>query len=645
MPSRADLEPRLASAKSVADIRAIAEEAAKDDPEFAKEAYQKAARHCADSTQTVAYARGWKEVFGDGTQAQKLLDDAAAESQFTKDLVAIAIGYKEVAADDAKAAELMQQAEEYCMTGEEQVYLAEGKVRVLGDAAGAKEAYEQALKETGNLDPLLELGRAAMGVLKDGSFAKKIYDKAESKVSRAPEYVKLAAAAVNDLMDKDYAAGIFNKAAEKLSSVADLLSLASEAGKTLGDPTRAKALYQRALDSAADFPAVAKLLDAAKAAGDNTFLQAALNKGGELASNTPDFIDLAKGLLGLGDRQGADTLITRAENAVNSLDDLQKLAEGVKAHFSEQADRVARILAKLEKRIANQARYVEFQKQEEQADTVKKLLALADRVMVELEDPFYAAKLLDKAEALMRQGGYQFSRFEVLIRAIDKHLDDSPWITRLLDEGIAQGRDFITFKEVVHCAANLQRNRALGQEKARAYLQAREAQLKADSGSGVYDFTKLAQLVLANLRDTAWGGALLDAARQRAQDHYALAHIGYIKAQSGDAAGAAELYRQAATACKNADTCLQLAIRLKQYGLDAASLKEYYAACGKGLSNPADKLCWVEGMVDELKNPAWASETYAALASQMTGADQARFEQSRMNRVGNEFYPYRKHAA
>ncbi len=645
MPSRADLEPRLADAKSVADIRVIAEEAVKDDPEFAKEAYKKAARHCDDSSLTVAYARGWKELFGDDAQARKLLDDAAGESQFTKDLATLAIGFKEILGDDAKAAELMQQAEEYCMSGEEQVYLAEGKIRVQGDHAGAKAAYEQALKETANLDPLLELGRAVMSALKDGSFAKKIYDKAESKVSRAPEYVKLAAAAVNDLMDKDYAASIFNKAAEKLSGVADLLALASEAGKTLGDPERAKVLYQRALDSAADFPAVAKLLEAAKAAGDNAFLQAALTKGGELASNTPDFIDLAKGLLGLGDQHGANNLITRAENAVNSLDDLQKLAEGVKAHFADQADRVARILTKLEKRAANQARYVEFQKQEEQADTVKKLLALSDRVMVELEDPFYTAKLLDKTESLMRQGGYQFSRFEVLIRAIDKHLDDSPWITRLLDEGIAQGKDFITFKEVVQCAAHLQRNRALGQEKARVYLQAREAQLRADGRSGIYDFTKLAQLVLSNLHDTAWGSALLDAARERAQDHYAFAHIGYLKAQSGDAAGAAALYHQAAAGCKSADTCLQLAVRLKQYGLDAASLKEYYAACGKGLSNPADKLRWVEGMVDELKDPAWASETYAALAAQMDGADHARLELSRMNRVGNEFYPYRKHAA
>ena len=93
----------------------------------------------------------------------------------------------------------------------------------------------------------------------------------------------------------------------------DLLALAGEMTKTLGDPARAKALYQRALDGAADFPAVAKLIDAAKQAGDSAFMQAVLKKGAELATATTELLELGLGLVSMGDKPGGKALLERAE--------------------------------------------------------------------------------------------------------------------------------------------------------------------------------------------------------------------------------------------------------------------------------------------------------------------------------------------
>lgn len=84
---------------------------------------------------------------------------------------------------------------------------------------------------------------------------------------------------------------------------------------------------------------------------------------------------------------------------------------------------------------------------------------------------------------------------------------------------------------------------------------------------------------------------------------------------------------------------------MKNAGFDTATVRKVYEACGSTLSSPIDKLHWVEGIVDELKDKAWASEAYAALEGQFSGEARARFDVSRMNRVGDEFYPYRKHAA
>ncbi|HYP68457.1 MAG TPA: hypothetical protein VEP67_09465 [Thiobacillaceae bacterium] len=611
MATRAALSPREADCSSGADYAALALEALL---EPADKAY-----------------------------AKELLDRVADDCQFTKDLAAVAIAYKELG-EQARAEELLQTAEDYCMSGEEQVYLAEGKMKVLGDKAGASAAMDKALKETNNLDPLIDLAKKAMALIGDNAVMRKVLDKAMAKASRAAEFTKLAAGAA-EAGDKDYAGSVFEKAAEKLSSVPDLLALAGEMTKTLGDPDRAKALYQRALDSAADFPAVAKLIDAAKQAGDSAFMQAVLKKGAELATATTELLDLGLGLITTGDKGGAKALLERAETAVNNLDELQKLTDAVKTHFPDDSTWVGRVVAKLQKRQANQAKYVELQNQEQQADTVKKLLALADRAMAELEDPFYTAKLLGKAEAMLGEGDYQFQRYRPIILAVDKHLNDKDWLARMLDEAAAKSTDFIRFKDVIHTAAAEMKNIEVGREKARAYLKIRETQLKADANATVYDYTKLAQLVISDLQDKDWGAALLNEAKALARDHFALAHVGQLAAQAGDEAGAQALYGQAAQKAGSALACAQLADRLHNDGVAASTVKAVYTACGKALSAPAEKLAWVEGIVDVLKDKAWAAQEYAAVEGMFSGADKARFDQSRMNRIGDEFYPYRKHAA
>src|SRR5512135_3490882 len=299
----------------------------------------------------------------DAAYAKELMDRVADDCQFTKDLAACAIVYKALG-EQGRAEELLQSAEE-------QIALAEAKFKVLGDKAAAVGAYEKALKETGNLDPLIDLAKNVMAVIADSGFAKKVLEKAEAKVSRAVEYSKLAAASAEHLLDKDYAAAIFNKAGEKLSSVPDLLSLAGEVTKTLGDPARAKALYERALAGATDFSAAKTLIESAKQAGDAAFMQSALKKAGDLASATGEYIELAEGLASVGDKPGAAALLDKAEDAVAGLDEMQKLVAAVEAHLADDTERLARVKAKLEKRQANHARYMEFQQLEKEAVSVK----------------------------------------------------------------------------------------------------------------------------------------------------------------------------------------------------------------------------------------------------------------------------------
>ena len=578
----------------------------------------------------------------DAAYAKELMDRVADDCQFTKDLAACAIVYKALG-EQERAEELLQTAEDYCMSGEEQVALAEAKFKVLGDKDAAIDAYEKALKETGNLDPLIDLAKNVMSVIADSAFAKKILEKAESKISRAVEYSKLAAASAEHLLDKDYAAEIFNKAGEKLSSVPDLLSLASEVTKTLGDPARAKALYERALNGASDFTAAKTLIESAKQVGDTAFMQAALKKAGELATATGEHIELAEGLASVGDKPGAAALLDKAEEAVAGLDEMQKLVAAVEAHLADDTERLTRVKAKLEKRQANHTRYLEFQKLESEASSVKHYLTLAERVRLELEDPFYAAKLIQSAEELLDGTGYQFSRYKPILQAVDQNLDDTDWLNRLLDRASENAADFITFKNLVTTAAQM-KHRELGTSKARAYLAAREAALTADANATVYDMAKLAEASFAATQDTVEAGRLLELARAQAKDHFALTHIGHLYAGMGNAAKADELFSAAAATCTNGDACIQFIDRLKGFALPADILKKWYAECGTHLSKPADKLRWAEGIADALNDKAWATEAYDQLAGQFSGTEAARFDLSRRSRADlNYFGASRRH--
>jgi hypothetical protein len=597
---------------------------------------------CSSGADYAALALEALQEPADAAYAKELMDREADGCQFTKDLAACAIAYQALG-EQSRAEELLQTAEDYCMSGEEQVALAEAKFKVLGDKAAAVGAYEKALKETGNLDPLIDLAKNVMRVIADSAFAKKVLEKAETKIARAVEYSKLAAAAAEHVLDKEYAAAIFSKAADKLTSVPDLLSLAAEVTKTLGDPQKAKALYERALAGATDFTAAKTLIDSAKQTGDTVFMQAALKKAGDLATATGEYIDLAEGLASVGDKPGAAALLDKAEEAVAGLDEMQRLVTAVEAHLADDAERLARVKVKLEKRQANHARYMEFQQLEKDASNVKQFLALAERVRLELEDPFYAAKLIVAAETLLDGTGYQFSRYKPILVAVDKNLDDTDWLGRLLDRAAENATDSIAFKDLVVTAATL-KHRELGVSKARAYLAAREAALAADANAGVYDTAKLAEASFAAIQDAAEANRLLEAARAQAKDHYALIHIGHLYASMGNAAKADELFTAAAAACTNGDACIQFIDRLKGFALPAEALKKWYAECGGHMKAPADKLRWAEGIADALNDKTWATEAYSKLAGQFTGSDAARFELSRRSRADlNYFGSARRH--
>ncbi len=609
MANRSTLEPKVAAAGSAADLFALA-------------------RECFDEPADMAYAKDILSVaaFTGAADAKSALDKVAGDAMFTKDFVALAIAYKALG-DEAKAKEMLGQGADFAMEGSEKVAVGMGQWLALGDGDAAGKALAGALKEVSATEELYGLATVVVELNNADLFAQ-IGDKIKAKAGRAADFARLAKLLASG-GDKAKAVEIINEGAGKYGSPADLIVLSGAMGEI--DPAAAGALYDKALESAKDFTALMQVLDAA--AGNAEFTKAVLAKAGDTATASGELLQLADAYAGISDAAGVNEMLDKAEEAVANLDEMRKVVEAVNKHAAADADRVARVADKLARREANQAKYVEFQNEEPKCTTVKQIIALADRILAELDDKAYAGKMLGVAEAQLREDGFHFGRFKPLILAVDR-LGDKIWLEKLLDESVATSADdFVWFREIVLTCARELKDAAFGKARAKAYMDGRSL------GDNVYDYTKMAELANEALGDADLAARLLTDAAGRAQDHFALAHVGKLYRDIGDADTAASMFGKAVQACASGDACVQLASRLKAYELSAADISPLMDACGTRLASASDKLRWAEGVADLLQDGAWAEKAFSGIAASFSSeTERKRFDSSRQLRMGYRFF-------
>ena len=608
MANRSTLEPKVAAAGSAADLFALA-------------------RECFEAPADMAYA---KEILGGAAftgaaDAKAALDKVAGDAMFTKDFVTLAIGYATLG-DAGKAKDMLGQGADFAMDGSEKVAVGMGQWLALADAAAAAKALTGALKEVSATEELYGLA-AVVSELNDAALFGAVADKIKAKAGRAADFSRLAKLLAAS--DKAKAVEIINEGAAKYSSPADLITLSGAMGEI--DPAAAGALYGKALDSAKDFTALMQVLVAAE--GNAEFTKAVLAKAGAVATVTGELIQLAAAYAGIGDATGVTDMLSKAEESVANLDEMRKMVDAVNNYAGSDTERVARIADKLAKREANQAKYVEIQNEEGKCTTVKQIIALADRILADLDDKSYAGKMLGIAEAQMREDGFHFGRFKPLILAVDR-LGDRTWLGNLLDESVAStGDDFVWFREVILACAREMKDAEFGKARARSYMESRK------TGESAYDFTKLGELAADGLGDAELAAKLLADGAARAKDHFALAHVAKLYRDIGDNASAAGLFAKAVDACNSGDACVQLATRLKVYELPASEIAPLMDGCGSKLSQANDKLRWAEGVSDLLMDGAWAQKAFDNIAGSFTdGSEKKRFERSRQMRMGYRFF-------
>jgi hypothetical protein len=615
--------------KTLEEYKTLARTVIAGDRATAETFYRKAEVLCDGASEMIAFAEGILEVFEDTAWANETLEEVEGDAQFTKDFIALA-EFHHRSGNAEKVGEMMEQAGEYAMTGEENVMLAEAAWKLLGDKDAAVEGYRKALGEIDDKDQLIALAKTVMTELENPELAKEVYARYESKLTGAPDAVKLARAVKDDLGDLGLAGEIYDRAEAAYDTPADALTLAGGLLADLEDSAAAGRLYGRALDGTREFGPLMKLLDTARAGVDDVELaRSILAKAAGVAVSPPQLLQTADKVMEiLEDREMTAGLLDQAEEKVTSLDEMKKVVAAVEKYLADDSDRVTRVQEKLEKREANQGLYKELQATEAELTRFHEFLRLADRVMAELDDTYYAAKLLREAETRLTDSAFSVPGYTDLAMAVQKHLGDADEVSRILDDAVARTHAFGDRRELCRVAASGLGD--LGREKVRGFHEAWEVTLEdGEGGASPYDLAKLAGAVREDLGDDVWAGRLLEGAEAKASDSFELAHLAKLQAAAGDDGKAGALRERAVASCASPDECGRLVGRLRTDRVPDETIRTLYRSYGEGLTAPADRLRWAEGILDLWRDEAWAKDVYRKLRGAMaSGSDKARFDAS-----------------
>ncbi len=609
------------------------------DKETAKSFFAKFGKKVDGISETVEYANAILELFDDKEMAKSALEEVEDDAQFTKDYVLLAKGYMTLG-DAGKAKELLESGKEFAMTGEENIDLADGYWNLFKDKVSAAEGYEKGLKDINDKDKLLAFAKTIAIDMDNTDLAKKFYQRAESKMTTAKDLTALAQAAVDDLKDKEYAKGIYERAEQSMDSPQDLMLLSTDIIKNLEDKTKAKDVYKKALEKIEKFPVYIELFDAViSSIDDKGFGKSILETAENIAGTTPELLQLTnKAFDVLKDLEYSAKLLGTAEEVLTNLNEMKDVNKAVKEKFPDDADWIKRVDEKLEKRERNQEKYDAYQKREESAKTFKDLRLIVDDMMAELEDKYYAQKLLKAGLEKLNSQQFNVDNYRKLIQSIAKYLNDSIWIKSILNDLFEnKAKFFFDYCGICRLAIEEMPDKESGKELAGRYLKTLEENIDSNSNKTAYNYTDLAKAVNHLTGDGNWSIHLLEKAAQTGGDEFTFAYIAYLAKLFQDDKASAMYLEKAVQGLDSAVQFHKFAERLKTLKFKPEEIKKLYAY-GSKLSSPKDKLSWTEGIVDLFDDKDWALKAYKEIASNFkTETDKELFEVSRKIRLEGKF--------
>jgi len=590
------------------------------DLDTAREVYKNASSLVDGPEDVSAYAAGMIELFDDCDWAGETLAAAEGDCMFPSQFVSLASGYKTLLDNNEKAGELLEQGKQFAMSGEENLDLANGYCDLLGDKQTAQELYQQALNDFVNKDDLLRLAEDMAARSDDKSLVKKAYAKAEEKMADANDLLALAKSIHTHLADAELVASVYGKANDRLTNAIELVRLAGEVYQTVGDAGLTKTVYKKALDVATDYPSLEKILQSLEGDfKDEPLAKDVLNKVMDTSEEASELLEAAN----RADRllEDADVvlkLLDLTEDSVKALDDLRQLVRTAQALVADDTTRIQRLEAKLEKREASQARYVEFQDREKTLTRPPEFITLAEEVVAELDDSAYAGKILQNAQEQMDGKSFELQQYLHLLVAVDELIKDADWVTRLLEKCAENSRYYIQVRSLGRCASMQLSDREKGIEWTKTLYAGWEKGLSDQGEISSYELGKLAIALRVDVADSEGAMRCLELARNSATDHFQLLYLAALANEWDEANLASDLYREAAGRCTTAEAFGQLVQKLRTQQAPEELQRKLYEMGSDSLADPIARLRWAEGILQLFADREWATSVYQSLEGAFT---------------------------
>lgn len=588
--------------------------------DLAKEIYKKAENKIDGIEETVNYALKYFELFGEKDRAISILVEQEEEAQFTKEFIQIANGYNSLPDCADKVKEMLEKAEEFAMTGDENTALGLAYWQLLKDKDSSATAFEKGLKDLNDKQQLIDFAKIIATELGMSELAKKFYQRAESKMTSANELINLADAILNDIADKELARQIYERAESSINEPNELIIIAENAINKLNDKEFALKVYNKALNNAEKFAVLMNITQSAgKILQDDEFNRIVVDKLLSNATGTNELIEVVNVAIEiLKDKEFAEKVLLKAEEEVTNLPEMKSVTTTVDKYFSDNEEWVKRVQEKLKKREENQSKYEEFQKREANVKFFKDYLVLLDDMMAELQDKYYAKKILQTAENFLDNSFFDIGKYERLMDAIRKYELDDNWVEKIFDKLFNERIKFhFDFHKLIELLLKFyDKERALN--IASDYLQKYEYRIDSKSVRTIYDYTDLAITANDLLGNSNYSLKLIEKASKLQCSYLELVYLSRLAEKFGDDTASSLYLQQALAQCQSANEVINLTKRLLALGYTTDKIKALYNEAGKKISDRNNRIEWIKGVVDIFEDKHWAKEELNKIAKEFT---------------------------
>ncbi len=576
----------------------------------ARVVFSGAERHLNSVTETAEYANLMVSLFDDKEKAKTLLEDAEVDCQFPADYVALANGFIQALDNTDKARELVEEGADLAMEGEEHLDIAKAYLTIMEDKESALENFKQAVSDLSDREKILDIANIAVTQLGNSQFAQKCYEKAAYKISAPGDLVKLAVKSWELIEDTGFSMKLFTEAKSKMANAGDLVFLAESVSKTLGDTNLVENIYRDASESVDNFSGLVQIISSLQQTIENSNItKDILYRMESAAKTTADFLTILKEASKIdSNSKFCISLIEAAEENANSPADLQSVIDIVKIFSPENDTWISSLDLKLQKRQANQVKYAEFKKLENNISTSLEFIRLAKRVLRELDDAEYARNLIKNAQEHLEASNFDISIWITLIEFVAVDLKDSKQASEIATQAASNCKHFASAYSLAYSL--------------KIFLPESDNLHTVGHILDVWETKSQTEIEKVRYIKAIWDitqnipqvERLLEQCNNDDFDLHQLSELTSVALEAGNDNCVDKLCKAAKAKINNISQLISFVSLMRLHGTPLSKCVDFYLDGKQLLEDDSDHIRWIEGIFELFNDREWASDEFNKLS-------------------------------